>query len=98
MPQRNVNLTDHFDRFIDAHIESGRFSNASEMVREALRLLEQREREDEAKLTWLRGAATEAFASLDRGEGLRFESMDELDAYIMEVGEEVLAERLVPQR
>jgi len=98
MPQRNVNLTDHFDHFIDAHIESGRFSNASEMVREGLRLLEQREREDEAKLTWLRGAATEAFASLDRGEGLRFESMDELDAYIMEVSEEVFAERLVPQR
>ena len=95
MPQRNVNLTDHFDRFIDAHIESGRFSNASEMVREGLRLLEQREREDEAKLTWLRGAATEAFASLERGEGLRFESMDELDAYIMEVSEEVFAERLV---
>lgn len=40
MPQRNVNLTDHFDHFIDAHIESGRFSNASEMVREALRLLD----------------------------------------------------------
>jgi len=98
MPQRNVNLTDHFDHFIDAHIESGRFSNASEMVREGLRLLEQREREDEAKLTWLRGAATEAFASLERGEGLRFESMDELDAYIMEVSEEVFAERLVPQR
>ena len=98
MPQRNVNLTDHFDSFIDDHIKSGRFSNASEMVREALRLLEQREREDEAKLTWLRGAATEAFASLDRGEGLRFESMDELDAYIMEVSEEVFAERLVPQR
>ena len=97
MPQRNVNLTDHFDHFIDAHIESGRFSNASEMVREGLRLLEQREREDEAKLTWLRGAATEAFASLERGEGLRFESMDELDAYIMEVSEDVFAERLVPQ-
>ncbi len=97
MPQRNVNLTDHFDHFIDARIESGRFSDASEMVREGLRLLEQREREDEAKLMWLRGAAADAFASLDRGEGLRFESMDELDAYIMEIGEEVFAERLAPQ-
>jgi antitoxin ParD1/3/4 len=96
MPQRNVNLTDHFDHFIDVHIKSGRFSNASEMVREGLRLLEQREREDEARLTWLRGAATEAFAALDRGEGQQFESMDELDAYIMEVSEEVFAERRVP--
>ena len=44
MPTRNVNLTDHFDNFIQARIKSGRFSNASEVVREGLRLLEQRER------------------------------------------------------
>ena len=92
MPQRNVNLTDHFDQFIDANIASGRFSNASEIVREALRLLEQRGREEEAKLVWLRTVATEAFSSLDRGEGRRFESVDELDAYIMEISEEVFAE------
>ncbi len=42
MPTRNVNLTPHFDQFIDAGISSGRFSNASELVREGLRLLEQR--------------------------------------------------------
>lgn len=97
MPQRNVSLTSHFDHFIDTHIESGRFSNASEMVREGLRLLEQREREEEAKITWLRGVAIEAFASLDRGEGLQFNSMEELDAHIMEIGEEVFAERAAPQ-
>ena len=97
MPQRNVNLTDHFDHFIDSHLESGRFSNASEMVREGLRLLEQREREEEAKITWLRGAATEAFASLDRGEGISFDSMEELEAHIMEISEEVFAEGAVPQ-
>jgi antitoxin ParD1/3/4 len=96
MPQRNVNLTNHFDHFIDAHIESGRFSNASEMVREGLRLLEQREREDEAKIIWLRGVATEAFASLDRGEGLMFDSIEDMDAYVRKVGEAVFAERAAP--
>ncbi len=45
MPTRNVNLTEHLDRFVDARVSSGRFSNASEVVREGLRLLEQRERE-----------------------------------------------------
>jgi len=50
MPTRNVNLTDHFDRFIDDGVTSGRFSSASEVVREGLRLLEQREQEDRAKL------------------------------------------------
>ena len=41
MPTRNVNLTDRFDRFIEVGVASGRFSSASEMVREGLRLLEQ---------------------------------------------------------
>jgi antitoxin ParD1/3/4 len=97
MPQRNVNLTEHFDEFIDTKIESGRFSNASEMVREGLRLLEVREREDEARIAWLRTAATDAFASLDRGEGLRFESMEELDATIMGISEEVFSEAVVSE-
>ena len=59
MPTRNVNLTEHFDRFVEAGITSGRFSNASEVVREGLRLLEQREQEDKAKLEWLRATAKE---------------------------------------
>ena len=75
MPTRNVNLTEHLDRFIEAGISSGRFSNASEVVREGLRLLEQREQEDQAKLEWLRAAAKEGFDQLDRGEGTEFESM-----------------------
>jgi antitoxin ParD1/3/4 len=92
MPTRNVNLTEHFDRFIDTGITSGRFSNASEVVREGLRLLEQREQEDKAKIEWLRAAAKEGFDSIDRGEGIEFESMDDLEAHIHRIGEEVSAE------
>ena len=92
MPTRNVNLTNHFDSFIQTRIKSGRFSNASEVVREGLRLLEQREREDRAKLKWLRAAAKEGFDQLDRGEAVTFGSMDELDAYIDRVGEQVSVE------
>ncbi len=92
MPTRNVNLTDHFDRFIEAGISSGRFSNASEVVREGLRLLEQREQEDKAKLEWLRGAAKEGFDQIDRGEGIEFDSRDDLEACIHRIGEEVSAE------
>ena len=91
MPTRNVNLTEHFDRFIETGITSGRFSNASE-VRADLRLLEQHEREDQAKLEWLRAAAKESFDAIDRGEGIEFESMDDLEAYIHQIGEEVSAE------
>ena len=92
MPTRNVNLTEHFDRFIETGITSGRFSNASEVVREGLRLLEQREQEDKARIEWLRAAAKEGFDQLDRGEGIEFESMDDFDNYIDQVGEEVSAE------
>jgi antitoxin ParD1/3/4 len=93
MPTRNVNLTEHFDRFIETGITSGRFSNASEVVREALQLLEQRELEDKARIEWLRGAVGEATDSIDRGEGLEFETMDDLAAYVHGIGEEVSAER-----
>ncbi|MFZ3006855.1 MAG: type II toxin-antitoxin system ParD family antitoxin [Phenylobacterium sp.] len=54
MPARNVNLTGHLGAFVDANVASGRYQNASEVVRDGLRLLEQRQREDEAKLQHLR--------------------------------------------
>lgn len=56
MPARNVNLTEHFADFVDVNVASGRFQNVSEVVREALRLLERQQREDELKLEVLRQA------------------------------------------
>ena len=85
MPTRNVNLTEHYDSFIAAGVEAGRYSNASEAVRAGLRLLEQQEQEDQAKVEWLRGAARDAIASLDRGEGRTFSSMDELTGHLRHI-------------
>jgi antitoxin ParD1/3/4 len=92
MPTRNVNLTEHFDQFIETGITSGRFSNASEVVREGLRLLEQREREDSAKIEWLRAATNEAADSIAGGDGIEFATMDDLAAYVHQVGRGVSAE------
>ena len=39
MPTRNVNLTDELDSFVLSRIENGRYENASEVVRSALRIL-----------------------------------------------------------
>src|SRR5262245_37752921 len=50
----NVSLTPHLEAFIHQTVTSGRYQSASEVVRTALRLLEEREREREAKLDWLR--------------------------------------------
>jgi antitoxin ParD1/3/4 len=63
MPTRNVNLTQELDRFILARVESGRFENASEVVRAGLRTLEREERLYEAKLEALRAAIDEGDAS-----------------------------------
>src|ERR1700730_3797485 len=92
MPTRNVNLTDHLDRFIEAGITSGRFSNASEVVREGLRLLEQREEEDKAKLEWLRAAAKEGFDAIERGDYVTLRSGQDLTEFMRQVGEEASAE------
>ena len=63
VPTRNVNLTDELDRFVLAKVESGRYENASEVVRAALRTLEREEQQYEAKLTALRAAVDEGDAS-----------------------------------
>lgn len=51
-------------------VTSGRYNSASEVVREALRLLEQQEKMRAAQLGELRGRIDEGLASLDRGEGI----------------------------
>jgi antitoxin ParD1/3/4 len=63
MPTRNVNLTEELDRFVLSKIESGRYENASEVVRAALRTLEREEQEYEAKLAALRAAIDEGDTS-----------------------------------
>ncbi len=63
MPTRNVNLTDELDEFVRAKVESGRFENASEVVRAALRSLDRDERRYEAKLANLRAMIDEGLAS-----------------------------------
>jgi antitoxin ParD1/3/4 len=63
MPTRNVNLTDELDYFVLAKVESGRYENASEVVRAALRTLERQEQQYEAKLAALRLAIDEGDAS-----------------------------------
>jgi antitoxin ParD1/3/4 len=63
MPTRNVNLTDELDHFVLAKVESGRYENASEVVRAALRTLEREEQRFEAKLSALRAAIDEGDSS-----------------------------------
>ena len=63
MPTRNVNLTNDLDRFVAAKVKSGRYENASEVVRAGLRTLEREEQEHELKLAALRSAIDQGDAS-----------------------------------
>lgn len=82
MPTRNVNLTEHNDSFINNSISTGRFRKASEAVRAGLYLLECQEAEERAKIEWLRGSTEEAFAALDRGEGVSLSTAEDIDALV----------------
>lgn len=68
MGTHSVSLPEHLSEFIQKRVRSGRYQNGSEVVRAALRLREQKEAEDAAKLASLRGIAEESFAGLERGE------------------------------
>ncbi len=87
MPTRNINLTDHFDRFVAGQVDSGRFKNASEVMRAGLRLLESQAREEHEKLTALRKLAAEGFDALDQGEAVMLEGSEQLAAFIGRIGE-----------
>jgi antitoxin ParD1/3/4 len=79
MPTRNINLTPELDRFIVAKIQDGRYENASEVVRAALRTLEMEEREYEAKLAVLQRAIEEGDASGIATGDVFQQVLDELD-------------------
>jgi antitoxin ParD1/3/4 len=90
MPSRNIHLTDHFERFIENTVAAGTFQNASEVVRAGLRLLEQQQRRDEAKLEALRAAAQVGLAALERGEYTELEP-HEVSAHIRQLSERAAA-------
>ena len=91
MPTRNVVLTKHQEKVIKTLVGSGRYQNASEVLREGLRLVEQREAEDVAKLEVLREAAGVGFGALDRGEFKEFDTVDDLQAYLNDLSERVIS-------
>lgn len=85
MPARNVSLTPHLADFLDRNVESGQFSNASEVVREGLRLLEQRQAEEAAKLEALRAAVGVGLDDLRAGRIAAVGPGDEL-SFVLGLG------------
>lgn len=63
----NVSLTPELEKFVSAKVESGRYTSASEVVREALRLLEGYDQMRSAQLAELNEELGRRLESLDSG-------------------------------
>lgn len=75
----NVSVGDRWEGFVEAAVKSGRYGSASEVVREGLRLVEERE----AKLVALRETLNASIA----GGGAH--DTDDVRAHLSAVGEEL---------
>ena len=77
----NVSLTPKREQFVNEKVQRGRYNSASEVVREALRLLEEHEQIRDLQIQELRKKIAEGLNQLDRGEGISGEQVfAELDA------------------
>ncbi|MES2443710.1 MAG: type II toxin-antitoxin system ParD family antitoxin [Pseudomonadota bacterium] len=81
MPTRNVVLTDHQQGLIETLVRSGRYQNASEVLREGLRLIERRDARDAARLKALQEAAQVGWDDVAAGRYEDF-TLDELGAFL----------------
>jgi antitoxin ParD1/3/4 len=91
MPTRNVVLTERQEQLIEVLVHSGRYQNASEVLRDGLRLVEQREARQAASLAALREAAAVGIEALERGAYTEFSDPEALRAHLAEVADRVLA-------
>jgi len=92
MPTRNVVITDHQAAFIEQLVRDGEYQNASEVLREGLRLVEARRAEHAAKLQALRAAVQVGIDSMERGEYTTFDSAETLGAHLDALADKVFAE------
>ena len=90
MPTRNVVLTDHLASLVEQLVDSGRYQNASEVLREGLRLIERQEEEDASRLEALRNAVHVGADDFDQGRFATFKSTEELSAHLATVASKAI--------
>ena len=90
MPTRNVVLTEHQAAMIEQLVQSGRYQNASEVLRDGLRLVRQREEEDAARLEALRRAVDIGLEDVAAGRFRSFADGKTLRRHLAARAEKVL--------
>lgn len=81
----NFSLTPSLEQFVRDRANSGDYNNASEVVRDALRLLKRFEEERAIKMERLRAAIREGDEAIARGDITKLESEDAVDAFFAEL-------------
>lgn len=83
---RNVVLSQHQHELVESLVKAGRYQNASEVLRDGLRLLERQELENAAKIAALRDAAEKGWSDLATG---RYDDIadENLDDFIGQLGD-----------
>jgi antitoxin ParD1/3/4 len=66
----NVSLTPELEQLVTEKVESGRYTSASEVIREALRLLEEHDQLKQQRLAQVREKIDRGLQQLDAGEGI----------------------------
>lgn len=90
MPTRNVVLTDQQAAMIEQLVHAGRYQNASEVLRDGLRLVQQREAEDAARLVALREAANAGLEDFAAGRYRTFRTGETLRNHLAERAKKIL--------
>lgn len=85
----NVSLTPHFEKLIQREISSGRYQSASEVVRDALRMFQERKNERDRKFEQLRKDIAIGIKHADEGRTVPFD--DALVARVKREGRKKLA-------
>ena len=93
MPTRNVVLTDHQADLVERLVASGRYQNASEVLREGLRLIESREMEEMARLEALRDAARVGVADIGAERFLSFDSPAALNRHLASIAHQAISRK-----
>ena len=92
MPTRNVVLTEHQAELVARLVTSGRYQNASEVMRAGLRLVERQEAEDAIRLRAMREAANAGLADIAAGRVRTFASAAALEEHLSALSERALAD------
>jgi antitoxin ParD1/3/4 len=82
----NVSLTPELERLVQRKVKSGEYQTASEVIREGLRLIKERDRQE-----WLRAEIQKAIDEIDRGEFIDYNNAEELANEIKAEGRRRLA-------